>query len=202
MRVFDVAYIKCKEKKKDWRKNKAVFIFNLFCFVKGKTKTVCAPFYWNCSFLSLEYIIKNFHLFACKTLSFAGGFWINASKLLVGSHIGLTTRERKEEANTSWSMMHIEINYFFSVLVVSVRLFVCIHGWNHWNHEHYDNFHRGKVAKRNANNSLQNHSTLTILSSASYDCVLFFFFSDYFHITLYEQPKVSFSLILQFVNAV
>jgi hypothetical protein len=62
--------------------------------------------------------------------------------------------------------------------------------------------HRGKVKKRNANNSFQNHSTLTILSSASYDCVLFLFFADYFHITVYEQPKPSFSLILQFVNAV
>lgn len=49
--LFDVAYIKCKERKKDWRKNKAVFIFNLFCFVKGK-KTFARPSCWNWSFLS------------------------------------------------------------------------------------------------------------------------------------------------------
>lgn len=136
--LFDVAYIKCKERKKDWRKNKAVFIFNLFCFVKGETqgKNVARPSAEIEVFSQVHYQEFWFPSF-CMRDCFC--FWINASKSL---SVLISSRERKRRSkfklkyDAYWNKLH----FFVVVSVVSVRFVVCIHGWNHWNHEHYDNF--------------------------------------------------------------
>ena len=85
--LFDVAYIKCKERRKDWHKNKAVFIFNLFCFVNSNTKKMRALLL-KLNF-SLKCIIRNseISIFLHARLFFLPLFLNKCIKVAVRSHI-------------------------------------------------------------------------------------------------------------------